>query len=50
MDNERDIKIKSLENQIKELKESHDSLAAHYREFVKATVGYLKERESAEEE
>ena len=48
MDNIRDIKIKDLENQIKELKESHDKLAAHYYEFVKATVEYLKE--NAEEE
>ena len=45
MDNIRDMKIKALENQIKELKESHDKLAAHYHEFVKATVGYLKENE-----
>tara|TARA_Y100000593_G_C4221586_1_gene292147 strand:+ start:37 stop:180 length:144 start_codon:yes stop_codon:yes gene_type:complete len=43
MDNVRDMKIKALENQIKELRESHEKLAAHYHEFVKATVEYLKE-------
>ena len=48
MDNIRDIKIKALENQVKELQEAHKQLAEHYHEFVKATVKYLKE--NAEEE
>jgi hypothetical protein len=48
MDNIRDMKIKVLENQIKELHEAHKQLAEHYHEFVKATVQYLKE--NAEEE
>ena len=48
MDNIRDIKIKALENQVKELQEVHKQLAEHYHEFAKATVQYLKE--TAEEE
>ena len=48
MDNIRDMKIKGLENQIKELHEAHNQLAVHYHEFEKATVQYLKE--NAEEE
>jgi len=48
MDSIRDIKIKALESQVKELQDSHNALAKHYHEFVKATVQYLKE--NAEEE
>ena len=44
----RDIKIKALENQVKELQEACKQLSEHYHEFVKATVKYLKE--NAEEE
>ena len=43
MDNIRDMKIKALENQVKELQEAHKKLSEHYQEFVKATVQYLKE-------
>ena len=43
MDNIRDIKIKALENQVKELQEAHKQLSEHYHEFVRATVEYLKE-------
>ena len=47
MDNIRDIKIKALESQVKELQEAHKQLSAHYHEFVKATIQCFKE--SAEE-
>tara|TARA_R110002074_G_scaffold89764_10_gene197087 strand:+ start:5481 stop:5624 length:144 start_codon:yes stop_codon:yes gene_type:complete len=43
MNNLKDIKIEILESQIKELKESHDSLKKHYHEFVKATIQALKD-------
>mgnify|MGYP003627286361 CR=1 FL=1 len=48
MDNTKDIKIKALEEQVRQLQESHNKLAEHYREFVKATVQCFKE--NAEEE
>tara|TARA_R110000824_G_scaffold731_8_gene4571 strand:- start:5992 stop:6135 length:144 start_codon:yes stop_codon:yes gene_type:complete len=43
MDNIRDMKIKALENQVKELQEAHKKLSEHYQEFVKATVQCFKE-------
>ena len=36
-------RIKILELQVKELQEAHVKLSAHYHEFVRATVEYLKE-------
>ncbi len=41
-------KIEALEEQVRTLQESHSKLSAHYHEFVRATVNYLKE--NAEEE
>jgi len=38
-------KIEELQEQVRQLQESHDKLKAHYQEFVKATVLYLKENE-----
>jgi hypothetical protein len=43
-----ELKIKKMQSQIQELQEAHKQLSAHYHEFVKATVKYLKE--NAEEE
>jgi hypothetical protein len=48
MDNIRDIKIKALENQVKELQEAHKQLSEHYHEFVKATVQCFKESDEEE--
>tara|TARA_R110000765_G_scaffold353239_1_gene443222 strand:+ start:219 stop:365 length:147 start_codon:yes stop_codon:yes gene_type:complete len=48
MDKIRDIKIKALENQVKELQEACKQLSEHYHEFVKATIQCFKE--NAEEE
>jgi len=41
-------KIEDLEEQLRALQESHSRLSAHYHEFAKATIEYLKE--NAEEE
>ena len=38
-------KIEALEEQVRQLQESHDKLKAHYKQFAKATVSYLKENE-----
>ena len=43
--NKTNQKIEALEEQVRQLQESHDKLKAHYQEFVKATVSYLKENE-----
>jgi len=43
-----ELKIRALTAEVKELQDSHNTLAKHYHEFVKATVKYLKE--NAEEE
>ena len=36
-------KIEDLEEQIRQLQESHDKLKAHYQQFAKATLQCLKE-------
>jgi predicted RNase H-like nuclease (RuvC/YqgF family) len=38
-------KIEALEEQVRQLQESHEKLKAHYHQFMKATVSYLKENE-----
>jgi len=48
MENITNLKIRKLELEIKELKEAHIELSQHYREFVKATVNYLKQNTEEE--
>ena len=43
-----ELKIRALTAEVKELQDSHNTLAKHYHEFVKATIQTFKE--NAEEE